>query len=138
VLLVWWYSRGLSWWERSISLLFLFFTVLATLGTGEHYFIDLIVAFPFALLIESMCAFSMKVTDRHRALAFCVGLASTLGWFALLRHELHFFWISPILPWSFCVATVLLTLLSERLLQQHKTAPVVEAPVGSRALSSAS
>src|SRR6202140_2660545 len=70
VLLVWWYSRGLSWWERTVALLFLFFTVLATLGTGEHYFVDLIVAFPFALLMMSICAFSFKITDRSRMLAF--------------------------------------------------------------------
>jgi hypothetical protein len=136
VLLVWWYSRGLSWWERSIGLLFLFFTVLATLGTGEHYFIDLIVAFPFALLIESICAFSLRITDRHRALAFCLGLVGTFGWFALLRHELHFFWLSPILPWSFCVATVVLSLLSERLLQQSRVVPAMETPVASPAFSS--
>jgi PAP2 superfamily len=124
MLLVWWYSRGLSWVERSIALLFLFFTVLATMGTGEHYFVDLIVAFPFALLIESMCAFSLKITDRSRVLAICAGMAGTFGWFTLLRHALHFFWISPILPWSFCVATVVLTLLSERLLQHCNEAPI--------------
>ena len=138
VLLVWWYSRGLSWWERSIGFVFLFFTVLATLGTGEHYFIDLIVAFPFALLIESICMFSLRITDRHRALAFCVGLAGTFGWFALLRHELHFFWLSPILPWSFCVATVVLSLLSERLLQHSRVVPAMETPVASPAFSSTS
>jgi hypothetical protein len=138
VLLVWWYSRGLSWWERSIAFVFLFFTVLATLGTGEHYFIDLIVAFPFALLIESMCAFSLKITDRRRVFAFGFGLAGTLGWFALLRHATHFFWMSPVLPWSFCIATVVLSLLSERQLQQYHVAPAMETPVASSALPSTS
>jgi hypothetical protein len=135
VLLVWWYSRGLSWWERSIAFLFLFSTVLATLGTGEHYFVDLIVAFPFAVLIESMCAFSLKITDRPRVLAFCFGLAGILGWFALLRHALHFFWATPILPWSFCVATVVLSLLCERGLQRCKSAGVLGSALASPALS---
>ena len=137
VLLAWWYSRGLSGWERSIALLFMFFTVLATLGTGEHYFIDLIVAFPFALMIESLCAFSLKRNDRNRVLAFCWGLAGTLGWFVLLRHALHFFWISPVLPWLSCAFTVVLTLVSERLLQR-RTVPAIETPVVSPALSSTS
>jgi hypothetical protein len=137
VLLAWWYSRGLSWWERSIALLFMFFTVLATLGTGEHYFIDLIVAFPFALMLESMCTFSLKRNDRNRVLAFCWGLAGTLGWFVLLRHALHFFWISPVLPWLSCALTVGLTLASERLLQK-RTFPAIETPVVSPALSSTS
>jgi hypothetical protein len=57
VLLVWWYSRALSWWERSIAFFFLFFTVLATLGTGEHYLIDLVVAFPFAVFVEALVRF---------------------------------------------------------------------------------
>ena len=94
VLLVWWYSRGLSWWERSVAMLFLAFTVLATLGTGEHYFIDLIVAFPFAMMVESLCAFNLDFSNRTRLLAFFAGLGGTLGWFALLRHSLHFFWLS--------------------------------------------
>ena len=128
VLLVWWYSRGLSWWERSIAMLFLVFTMLATLGTGEHYFIDLIVAFPFALMIESVCAYSLKATDRQRVLAFCVGLAGTLGWFSLLRHASHFFWVSPVLPWTFCAATVIVSLFSERLLQQAHVASGVAVP----------
>jgi len=136
VLLVWWYSRGLSVWERAIALLFLFFTVLATLGTGEHYFIDLIVAFPFALLMMSICAFSLKLTDRSRILAFCAGLAGTLGWFALLRRALPLFWRTPAVPWAFCVATVLATLLCERMLRQQKDAPAPEPAVASPALSS--
>jgi hypothetical protein len=138
VLLVWWYSRGLSWWERSIAMLFLVFTMLATLGTGEHYFIDLIVAFPFALLIESVCAYSLKTTDRRRVLAFCVGLAGTLGWFALLRQGTHFFWMSPALPWTFCAATVIVSLLSERSLQQAHEVSAVVVPAPSPAFSSIS
>jgi hypothetical protein len=137
VLLVWWHSRGLSWWARSIAMLFMFFTALATLGTGEHYFVDLIVAFPFALMIEALCSFSLKTSDRHRILAFSGGLAGTVGWFLLLRHALHFFWISPILPWLFCAVTVVLSLLGERLLHQ-RTAPVVESPAAEPVLSSTS
>jgi hypothetical protein len=136
VLLAWWYSRGLSWWERSIALLFMFFTVVATLGTGEHYFVDLIVAFPYALLVESMFMFSLPIANRSRLLAFCAGLAGTLGWFALLRDALHFFWITPALPWSFCAATVVATLFCERQLRQRKGAPALESRVASPALPS--
>jgi hypothetical protein len=135
VLLVWWYSRGLSTWERAFALLFLFFTVLATLGTGEHYFIDLIVAFPFALLMMSVCAFSLRFTDRSRMLAFCAGLAGTLGWFALLRRALPLFWRTPGIPWAFCAATVIATVLCERLLRRHEGTPESE-PAVAPALSS--
>src|SRR5260370_977564 len=40
VLLAWWFSRGLSVWERSIAMVFVVFTVFATLGSGEHYVFD--------------------------------------------------------------------------------------------------
>jgi len=49
IFLVFWYARKLSLWERSGAAFFLFFTLAATLGTAEHYFIDLVVAAPFSL-----------------------------------------------------------------------------------------
>jgi hypothetical protein len=69
VLLAFWYSRGLSVFERSIAFAFVVFTVFATMGTGEHYFIDLIVAFPFALFMQALCATSMPWTDKRRPLS---------------------------------------------------------------------
>jgi hypothetical protein len=106
VLLAWWYSRGLSWWSRGIVLAFVVFTALATLGTGEHYFIDLIVAFPFTLMIRALCTFSLPWKSRRRIEALLAGLAGTLVWFALLRFGLKFFWTSPVIPWAFVAATV--------------------------------
>ena len=117
VLLVWWYSRGLSWWERSIAFAFIFFTALATLGTGEHYFIDLVVAFPFALLMESLCEFSLPVRNRQRVMAFAFGLLATLAWLLALRYAVHVFWISAVLPWTLCVVTIAVSLVCERQLQ---------------------
>src|SRR6185437_16116653 len=58
VLLAWWYSRGLSRIERGIAFAFLALTAFATLGTGEHWFADLIVAFPFAVMVQAICAYS--------------------------------------------------------------------------------
>jgi hypothetical protein len=117
VLLVWWYSRGLSWWDRAIAFAFLFFTALATLGTGEHYFVDLVAAFPFALLMESLCEFSLPVRNRQRVLAFAFGFLATLAWLLALRYAVHVFWISAVLPWTLCVATIAASLFCERKLQ---------------------
>lgn len=119
VLLAWWYSRGLSWVERGIAFVFLFFTVLATLGTGEHYFVDLIVAFPFALLMEALCSFSIPWNDKLRLAAIMAGLLSILGWLAALRYGTHFFWKSPLIPWALCLSAVLLSwFLEQRLYRQ--------------------
>jgi hypothetical protein len=118
VLLVWWYSRGLSWWERAVAFAFLFFTVLATVGTGEHYFVDLVVAFPFALFMESLCAFKLPWRERQRVAALGFGLSSTLTWLLALRYAARFFWISALLPWTLCVATIALSLTFERQLER--------------------
>lgn len=116
VLLAWWYSRGLSRVERGVAMTFLVFTVLATLGTGEHYFVDLVAAFPFALLLESLCSVSLHWRDRLRLGGAISGILGTLAWFGALRYGTHFFWRSPILPWAICILTMAFSLVIEGML----------------------
>lgn len=110
VLLTWWYSRGLSWVERIITILFVLFTFCATMGTGEHYFIDLVVAYPFALMMMALCCWPPAWKDRNALTTLLFGLATVLLWLAALRYAVPFFWLSPIIPWLACAATVALTL----------------------------
>jgi hypothetical protein len=49
-LLVLWLLRH-WWWGRAAGGLFLVLTVLATLGLGEHYLIDLVLAAPYTALV---------------------------------------------------------------------------------------
>jgi hypothetical protein len=127
VLLAWWFSRGLSAWERSIALVFVMFTVIATLGSGEHYFIDLIVGCAFGLFIYSLCQFPLG-WNRQRATALGVGLGLTLAWFAALRFGVKFFWLSPILPWLACAATVAAVFFLQNRLDAANPAGVSELP----------
>jgi hypothetical protein len=106
VLLAWWYSRGLSLWERGIALTFVTFTAFATLGTGEHYFIDLVVAYPFSVMIQSLCAFRLRWTERERMTGMAYGLPVTLAWLVALGHFPRLFWLSPVIPWVCCLLTV--------------------------------
>jgi PAP2 superfamily len=119
VLLAWWYSRGLSATERAIALFYLVFVALATLGTGEHYFIDLVVAVPFALFMQSLFAYDVPFLDRTRLRAVTFGLLSTCAWLAALRFTPRVFWSTPILPWTLCVATVALGLYFEMHLRDY-------------------
>jgi len=50
-LLICWYSRTCRYPARIAALIFLVLTGLATLGQGEHYWIDLIAAVPFAVVV---------------------------------------------------------------------------------------
>jgi hypothetical protein len=117
VLLAWWYSRGLSVWERGMAMAFVVFTTFATLGTGEHYLIDLVVAFPFAVFLQGLCALGLRWNDRSRVTAVCYGLLLTLGWIGALRFAVKSFWISPVLPWTCCVLTVASAIFVQRRLE---------------------
>jgi hypothetical protein len=117
VLLAWWYSRGLSVWERGIAMAFVVFTVFATMGIGEHYSIDLVVAFPFAVFLQGLCAPGLRWNDRARVAAIVYGLLLTLGWIGTLRFELKMFWISPVIPWTCCILTVASAILVQRSLE---------------------
>jgi PAP2 superfamily protein len=105
-LMSWWYSRGLSVWERALAMLFVVFTVVATMGTGEHYFIDLVVAFPFVLFLQAMCATELKWSDSRRLAPFAFGLVTLLVWLWVLRYWPQLFWYSVVIPWILCVLTL--------------------------------
>ena len=103
-LLLWWNSRE---WPvgRYVALAFLVLTVAATLGLGEHYCLDLVVAVPYALLIQSL-------GDRgpHRRACCITGAVLTTAWLVTLK------WGFPVLDWSpwLLRAAVVLTLVQSR------------------------
>jgi hypothetical protein len=109
VLLVWWNAKGLSRWIRGIALAFVVFTVLATMGLGEHYFVDLVVAFPFALMVQALCQYQLPLTYGARRVAFLFGAFASLAWMASLSFSTHSFWISPVIPWAMVAATISIT-----------------------------
>ncbi len=123
VLLIWWDSRGLPRWVRAIALSFVCFTVAATLGTGEHYFVDLIVAFPFSLMVQALCSCSLPFRSQRRT-CFLLGALVTLIWLALLSFSTHLFWVSPIIPWSMAVATVSSSVFLWHRLQRTEPLPL--------------
>ena len=116
VLLIWWNSRGLARWIRGVALAFVIFTVLATLGIGEHYFVDLVVAFPFALMVQSLCLYPLPFQHGCRRAAFLFGTLATLAWMAAVSFATPLFWISPVIPWAMVIATIFVSsLLAHRL-----------------------
>jgi hypothetical protein len=106
VLLAWWNSKGLSRWIRVIALAFVIFTVFATMGIGEHYFVDLVVAFPFALMVQALCWYRLPFQNGSRRQAFLFGTFASLAWMALVSFATPFFWISPVIPWAMVIGTV--------------------------------
>jgi hypothetical protein len=122
-LLAWWYSRGLSWGERLVAFSFLALTAFATMGTGEHWFVDLVVAVPFALMIRALCAYEISWKDSRRTAAILFGLGSTLAWLVTLRYGAKLFWTSPIVPWALLAATIAFACIRQAKLDHATDSP---------------
>jgi hypothetical protein len=123
VLLVWWNSKGLSLWIRAIALAFVVFTILATMGIGEHYFVDLVVAFPFALMVQALCLYPLPFKYGARRMAFLFGAFASLAWMALLSFAIPVVWISPAIPWTLVIATISVSGWLMHRLQNMETVP---------------
>jgi hypothetical protein len=108
-LLVLWISRdlGRGHWLAAI---FALFTAVATLSTGEHYLVDLVVAFPFALAIWSLCVGDVSLTHPRRTLTIAGGAIVYLAWIIAIRFAPALFYASPVIPWLVSIATVTATL----------------------------
>jgi hypothetical protein len=101
-ILVFLYSRGFSSAGRVLAGLFAFLTFCATLGLGEHYLIDLLVALTVVLFVRSLCAFQLSWTDPDRLRGMLMGMAMLALWIGLIR------W-GPVMSGPFIVALALLT-----------------------------
>jgi hypothetical protein len=130
VLLVWWSSRNLKLWIRGLSFVFLAFTTVATMGIGEHYFVDIVVAYPFALMVVALCCYTLPFSHPARRRAFLWSTFATLLWLAVLSFGTWLFWITPLLPWAMVIATVGVTIvLQDRLRTElERETPEAAAP----------
>jgi hypothetical protein len=105
VLLLYWNTRGLSRHLRVFMAAYLALTVAATLGTGEHYFVDLIAAVPFALMIQAVVSPERKRVFSQRVFAASCGLGLTFVWLFLVRYGAKVMLLSPVVPWGLSIAT---------------------------------
>ena len=106
IFLVFWYARSLSLVEKGIAAVLVVLTLFATLGLGEHYFVDLVVALPFTVLILALTNALVKRRAAECSIPFVAGLVTTLAWFGALRFCPRAFWASPVLPWAAVVFTI--------------------------------
>lgn len=122
VLLAWWSSRGTSKVVRAVALAFVIFTVFATLGMGEHYFVDLVVAFPFALAVQALSQLRVPHRQDQRRAGLLCGVFVTLFWLATLSFATRMFWVSPVLPWAVVLGTVITACALQRRMEPRQSA----------------
>ena len=106
VVLLYWSSKGFSRSLRIFLAIYLALTVVSTLGTGEHYFVDLIAGLPFALFVQALVSPGIKAAFSRRTIVAGSGLGLTFGWLMIVRFAPKSMLISPILPWTLVGATV--------------------------------
>lgn len=106
-----WISRDLRR-GRWLAAVFAFLTAVATLSTGEHYLVDVIVAFPFALACWSLCVGDVPLSHPRRTLTITGGAFVYLAWIAVIRFAPGLFYASPVIPWLASIATVTGTLFA--------------------------
>jgi hypothetical protein len=94
-LMVYWMWPASRW--RWLALVYLVLTALATLAGGEHYLVDLVAAFPFALAIWGLCC--PLVWSPQRVLVVVSSILGLLLWVAIIRFFPGLLWSSVVLPW---------------------------------------
>lgn len=98
-LALWLMARYQTKLVRGLYLLMLVLTIIATLGLGEHYLIDLIVAIPFVLGLLAICADVLPWANKVRRQALLVGFGLYLVWLLALRFGISLFLEVPGLSW---------------------------------------
>lgn len=99
--------------------IFLILMAIATLGLGEHYFVDLVVAVPFALGVQGTC--------KGRWTCALVSGVVTLGWLVYLRWFLPSFQPLPACVWMATAISVALPFF----FKVQTAEPATETPIPS-------
>jgi len=94
-LLVYLMCRSSRW--RWLALLYLVLTALATMAGGEHYLVDLVASFPFALALWALCG--PLVWSPFRVLTIAGSILGLLLWVAIIRYFPGLLWSSVVVPW---------------------------------------
>jgi len=114
VVLAYWQVRPYGVWARIAGAVFLIGTLLATLGMGEHYLVDLVVALPLCLAVYAACMPSRPHYARQRRDAFVVGVILLAIWYALLFFAIDFLHHSLWVAWGISLGTAAAVVWLER------------------------
>jgi hypothetical protein len=126
-------ARRYGWRWSAVAAVFVIGTFLATMGTGEHYFVDLVVALPFTIAVHAAITPALRFRLRagivlSMALLFFVWLAAIrfLGG-ELMRHTSF--------PWSLLAVTLAGSLLAGTVLRRATDDEASTARIGKVAIS---
>jgi len=93
-----------------LSAVFVVLTAVATLSTGEHYLVDLVVAFPFSFAIWNLFVGEVPLSHPKRVIAVTAGVLAYLAWTAAILFDPGLFYASPWILWLSSAVTVCATM----------------------------
>ena len=106
-LLIFWNCRCISRWVYAGSAGYMVLTMLACIGFGEHYAIDLVVGAPYALVLQAVCAPAELRSRPEWKQSIAAGLALTVVLMATIRFGTPFFhWTA--FAWALSIGTLVL------------------------------
>jgi hypothetical protein len=108
------YARRYGKWAGGIALIFVVGTLLATMGVGEHYFFDLIVALPFTA--GAHAALIPGLPWKRRSMVVVPAALIFFGWLWMARFEGATLLRAPSISWTALLCTVIAYVLAERIL----------------------
>ena len=103
-ILLFWMARPWKW-MRILAGVICVFMAIATMSSGEHYFIDLVVALPYALVILALAS-----DVKEKATPLVAGGAMVLAWLVALRYATF----SPAVSWAMVIVTIVVSFELER------------------------
>lgn len=107
MLLLFWNTRNRAWWIQLIAAAYLILTALATLGLGEHYLADLMLAPPLVVAIQAACT---RIAASERWIACITGVVITLSWLTAFRTGAAMMIPQGAAIWSLAALSLLLPL----------------------------
>lgn len=120
-LLLFWSLRARPILVRTAGFLYLTFTALATLGLGEHYLVDLMVAPAFALIVRALCT---RNRSPLRQSALAIGAVIGLTWLIAFRSGVALSIPSGPWMWTLAILTVSIPLAIFSRLQSEPRLPL--------------
>ena len=106
MLVLMWNSRNWRWPARAAALCFSLSIAFATIALGEHYLIDLVVAFPFIAAVQAAWTTAVPFRSPRRYLPFVAGLTMLAGWLVALKFAVPTFMQNPWLGWCSTLITI--------------------------------
>ena len=114
VVLAYWQARPYGRWARAAAAVILIGTLLATLGRGEHYLVDLVVALPLSLAVYAACMPWRPAFRRQKLEAMFGGAVLLAAWYSLLFFGIDLLLSSPVVAWGITLGSTAAVLWLER------------------------